>query len=299
MGVPTVNLDMDDLTHPYRVRALTPAFDLVWTAVRENLEVIRGYGARKLVQMPFAANPHTFHPAATTDEVRAVCFVGACYGARARAIGSLARAGIPARVYGSSPAEVYGGERIPAPALRALFYWQEGWERLFKSVTYGTGRACIRAGLKRSLEMLYRDLPEKRLADGPVAYEPGPTFDQMPAYMSRAALSLGSMEVASTFVLDPPLFAIRFREFEAPMCGAVHLANAYPELKEYFEEDREMLFYEGFEDLVDKARFWLDPARDAQRREIRRRARARAEADHTWRHRFQRCFDELGVPATV
>lgn len=299
MGVPTVNLDMDDLTHPYRVRALTPAFDLVWTTARENVDVIRGYGAAKLVQMPFAANPHTFYPVPTETEVRAVCFVGACYGARARAVGSLARAGVATRVYGSSPVDVYGGDRIPVPALRALFYWQEGWERLFKSLSYRTGRRCIGAGLKRSLEMLSRDLPETYLQADAVAYEPGPSFDQMPHYMSRAALSLGSMEVASTFVFAEPLQFIRFREFEAPMCGAVHLANAYPELKEYFEEEREMLFYDGFEDLVDKARFWLDPARDGARREIRARARARAEADHTWRRRFQRCFDALGIPATV
>ncbi len=299
MGVPTVNLDMDDLTHPYRVRALTPAFDLVWTTARESVDVIRGYGARKLIQMPFAANPHTFRPAPSAEEVRAVCFVGACYGARARAVATLDRAGVPVRVAGSSPAEVYGRDHVPMPAVRALFYWQEGWQRLFESLSYPSGRTCIRAGLQRSLEMLHRDVPEAHAHAGRVVYEAGPSFEEMPRYLSRAALSLGSMEAASTFVLARPLLAIRFREFEAPMCGAVHLANAYPELRECFEEDREMLFYEGFDDLVDKARFWLDPARDTARAEIRRRARARAERDHTWRRRLRRCLDALGVTTAI
>ncbi len=301
MGIPTVNLNMDDLTHPYRVKKLTPCFDLVWTSVRENLHVIRRYGARKLVQMPFAANPHTFHPVdvAESDEQRAVCFIGACYGARARAVGSLARAGVPVKVYGASPFKVYGGDRLPVPALRALFYYQEGWERLVKSLSYESGRACIRAALIRSVEATVRDVPEKHLKEGSVEYAEGPSFADMPLYMSRAAVTLGSMEVASSFVLRSPLFFIRFREFEAPMCGAVHLANSYPELKECFEEDREMIFYDGFEDLVDKARFWLDPARDTRRREIRRAARARAEGEHTWRHRFRRCLDLLGISQPI
>lgn len=299
MGIPTVNLDMDDITHPYRVREVTAAFDLVWTSVRENMAVIRGFGPKKLVQMPFAANPHAFHPVPVDEEERAVCFIGACYGARARAVGSLARGDVPVRVYGSSPFDVYGKEGVPVPAFRALFYWEEGWERLFRSLGYRTGWVCIRAGLLRSVEMLWRDLPEKHLNEGPVAYAKGPSFADMPLYMSRAAVSLGSMEVASTFVLKRPLLAIRFREFEAAMCGAVHLTNRYPELEACFDEGREMLFYDSFEDLVDKARFWLDPARDAARREIRARARARSVAEHTWRHRFQRCFDELGIRATV
>lgn len=295
LGIPTLNLDIDDLTHPYRVKKITPAFDLVWTSVRENEALIRRYGARKLVQMPFAANPHTFHPVAADSETRAVCFVGACYGARARSVATLSQNDVPVRVYGTSPFDVYGAGQVPVPALRALSYYQEGWERLFKSLSYATGRTCIRAMLARSVETMVRDVPEKHLKNPLIEYHPGPSFEDMPTCLAEHAISLGSLEVSSTFVLKQPLFTIRFREFEAPMCGAVHLANGYPELKEYFEEDREMIFYHSLEELTDKARFWLDPARDTARQEIRRRARARSEGEHTWRHRFRRCLDLLGI----
>jgi spore maturation protein CgeB len=208
-------------------------------------------------------------------------------------------AGIDVAVYGKSPFEVYGGKRTPIPALRALFYWQEGWQRLFRSLSYKSGRECIRAGLMRSVEVLLRETPERHLQAPSISYHEGPSFADMPKVFARSALSLGSMESASTYVLQKPLMAIRFREFEAAMSGAAHLANDYPELKECYEEDREMIFYSGFDDLVDKVRFWLRPENDTARRAIRVAARRRSEAEHSWRARFRRCFAELGLAGDI
>lgn len=299
MGIPTVNLGMDDMSHPYRVRKVTPAFDLVWTTDPTNQEIIRGYGAKKLVHMPFAANPHVFRYEPAPEQERAIIFIGACYGARSRAIARLAQADIPIRVYGSSPMQIYGEESKSLPALRALVNRRDGWERAIRSLSYRTGRACVRGALRRTWENMVRDLPEKHPTRGDVEYRAGPPFDRYSATMGAAAMSLGSLELASTFVLDPPLQFIRFREFEAAMCGGAHLANACDELKTYFEEDREMIYYDGFDEMIDKARFWLDPARDAKRNALREAARVRSLAEHTWAHRFQKLFDLLGVPAKV
>jgi len=298
MGIPTVNLNMDDMSHPYRVRKITHAFDLVCTTDPTNMDVIRGYGARDLIHLPFAANPHVFHPAGPETE-RAFYFIGACYGARARAIAMLAQAGIPVRAYGSSPMDIYGDDVKSLPALRALFTFRDGWQRLVRSMAFSSGRACVRAALLRTIESTFRNTPEKHPAEGDVEFRPGPTFDEWSKVMGQAALSLGSLELASTFVLNKPLYFIRFREFEAAMAGCVHVASASEELKQYFEEDKEMLFYDGFDELVDKGRFYLDPKRDAERQNIREAARARSLAEHTWTHRFQSIVDQLGLPVRV
>ena len=79
------------------------------------------------------------------------------------------------------------------------------------------------------------------------------------------------------------------------MSGGVHLVKRFPELEEYFEPDREMLFYDSPEELVDKAKFYLRPAQDQARQRIRERARIRSVADHTWLARFRRIGDELGL----
>jgi len=124
---------------------------------------------------------------------------------------------------------------------------------------------------------------------------PGPPFDEMGLCYSSITMSLGSIEYGSSYVLKKPVMCIHLREFEAPMCGAVHLANRFAELREYFEEDKEMLFYGLEEELLDKVRYYLKPARDSLRDEIRQRARRRAESDHTWTKRFEKIWNLLGL----
>lgn len=296
MGIPTVNLNFDDLSHPYRVRALMPAFDLVWTTVPENMHLIRGYGAKKLIHMPFAANPGAFRPVPVSgEEDRSVVFIGSCYGARFRSVCRLAQAGIPVTAMGQTPFTYYDEGKAPSPLKKALGSKVDGWKRATESLSYASGRDCVRAALYRTVEARMRDIPEKRPHEGPVTYAPGPRFEDMAGIFGRTALSLGSLELASTFVLKKPLLFIRLREFEVPMCGGIHFANASPELMEYFEPDREMLFYASPEEMIDKARFYLDAARDTARGEIRQAARARAERDHSWSVRFDRLVRELGI----
>ncbi|MEM6375928.1 MAG: hypothetical protein AAF686_06775, partial [Pseudomonadota bacterium] len=159
MGIPTVNLGMDDMSHPYRVREVTKGFDLVVTTDKRTSSIIRSYGARKLICQPFAANPFMFKPQ-NSERERAIYFIGACYGARARAIALLAQAGAPVRAFGSSPLDVYGQGRAGSPARRALTNYRDGWERLAKSLAYPAGRACVLAALKRSVIGKISDLPE-------------------------------------------------------------------------------------------------------------------------------------------
>ena len=118
---------------------------------------------------------------------------------------------------------------------------------------------------------------------------------QMPKLPQLVIAYHAVLHLGGVVVLTNPIYFIRFREFEAPMAGGVHLANRFPELQEYFEEDREMLFYGSMEELVDKARFYLAPERDTERRQIGQRAAARARAEHTWLHRFRRIGDVLGL----
>ncbi len=294
MGIPTVNMNWDDLSHPYRVSEVTRHFDLVWTTVRENAHVIKSYGAKKLMVMPFAANPHFFKPL-DVEEQRVVGFVGSCYGARARNLCTLAQSEVPVEVYGQSPNDVYAKVETNNPIARAMASRRDGWTRLKRSLSFKSGRQCVTAALKRSLMEPMSSFPEKNPHAGSITYSKGPSFEDMVRRLNEFALSLGSIELASTYVFKDPLLFIRIREFEAPMCGAVHLVNRMPELEEYFEEDKEMLFFDSPEEMVDKARFYLDPRQDVARQAIRVQARRRAEADHGWINRFRALGDELGL----
>lgn len=292
-GIATLNLSCDDLSHPFRVRAISSSFDLTWTTVRENQHILRSYGAN-VFAMPWGANPHVFKPADVKED-SVVGFVGSCYGARARNLAVLANAGLPVRVYGQPPTGIYGAAPVNHPLVRALYNVGDAWSRVYQSLFFSSGRRCLLGSLKRSVVETFTTPPEKAIPANRIEYLPGPSFQELGTRFSQLAISLGSIELSSTYSLKKPLLFIRLREFEVPMCGGVHLANRLPELGEYFEEDKEMLFYGDLEELIDKARYYLAPERDHQRQKIREHARKRALAEHTWLHRFGRAWQFMGL----
>lgn len=292
MGIPTVSHSSDDLSHPFRVKKITSAFDLCWSTAPESEGILKGYGAKNLVFMPFASNPYWFKPMNVPEEEN-ICFIGSAYGARARGIACMAQANVPVAVYGASPMDI--GQHKGNPITRGIGNMADGWERFAKSLAVPGGRKCVYAALKRTAEGFVSEPPEKRPMDGTVEYRGSADFKEMVEIFSKSALSFGSIEVASTFVLKDPLLFIRFREFEVAMSGGVHLVNRYPELEGYFEEGKEMLYYDSMEELIDKSKFYLSPKRATERQKIREAAHKRAVANHTWSHRFDRVCRELGL----
>ncbi len=293
LGVPTVLMHCDDLSVPFLIRKIASSFDLVWATARENINLLKSYGAR-VIMMPYAANPYVYKPIKAEEE-REIGFIGRCYGARVLHISTIARAGLPVHLYGKSTQTVYENSRLNNPLFRAIKNFREASIHVYHSLFFNTGRCIVLGALKRSALEAFCKPPEKRKLLHKVKRYPGPSFDEIGSCYSRMAMSLGSIEYGSTYVLKKPVMCIHLREFEAPMCGAVHLVNRFAELQEYFEEDKEMLFYGSEEELLDKVRYYLKPARDGLRNEIRKNARRRAENDHTWTKRFEEIWDVLGV----
>ncbi len=296
LGIPTVNLSCDELSHPFRVKELAPHFDLNWIPNPESLSLFESWGA-SCMDMPWAANPNIFKPIKVTEKP-VVGFIGTCYGARARNLAVLANANIPVDVYGKSPEQLYSGNKINNPILNALDNFPEAVLRTVHSFSTPTTRRCLQGVLKRALmELVYPPI-EKTIQNNAhsINYHQSPAFEQLAETFNRMAISLGSIELASTYVLKEPVYFIRLREFEVPMSGGVHLVHKHPKLIEYFSEDKEMLFYQGTEEMLDKAKFYLAPERQKLRLSIRKNARKRALAEHTWMHRFKQIGNYFSIP---
>ena len=77
------------------------------------------------------------------------------------------------------------------------------------------------------------------------------------------------------------------------MCGGLQFCRYNEELAGYFEADKEIVFYRDKEEMIEKAKFYLAPQQAEARRNMRLAARQRAEAEHTWNHRFSRIFSLL------
>ena len=288
-GMLTVNLSTDDFVIPYRNKQIAKAFDLTWTTVPAAVELLRSYGGA-VEFLPWAANPFVFRPV-VAPEARVVGFLGRSYGVRAIRIAQLAGAGISVvRFDGACRPEVVGR----TPLTRALAHVGSTAAHVARSLTFPSGRRCIWSAIKRSA-LEFRQKPAASSLPAMVTWTPAPSFEEVSGAYANMALSLGSSEVGSTYVLKRPLLFPRLREFEAPMCGAVHLVNRSEDLQACFEEDREMLFYDTAEEMIEKARFYLDPRRDTVRHAIRTAARRRAEHEHTWYHRYLTLRKRLGL----
>jgi len=77
------------------------------------------------------------------------------------------------------------------------------------------------------------------------------------------------------------------------MSGAFYLVEYFEELAEFFEKDREIVFFESPEELVDKARYYL--AHEHARERIRLAGMRRARNEHTWHKRFEVAFKQMGL----
>jgi len=293
MGIPTVNLSAEDYAEPGRVRQIASRFDISWSTVPENRALLQSWGAN-VVTLPFAANPHFFRPMKVKEEP-VIGFAGSVYGGRLRKLAYLADAQLPLRVNGDPPWKHHGGDSIKSPLVRAFQDIPGGLKRLRDAASNPAGPKLVQGMLKRSLQEAFGNPIEKQAHIEELVFHPHVEFDKMSRLLQSSAVNLGDIELRSTFVLRDPLLFIRVREFEAPMSGGVHMVDRKPELQEYFEEDREMIFYTGAEEMIEKARFYLSPSRERLRRGIRERARARAVSDHTWTERFKCVGEPLGL----
>lgn len=91
------------------------------------------------------------------------------------------------------------------------------------------------------------------------------------------------------------------RIFEATRAGALLLTEASPNLADYFEIGQEIETYSSFDELVDKIRFYSDPANEPARERIAAAGLARVRREHLIEHRaaqIESILNEL-VPTAV
>ena len=114
--------------------------------------------------------------------------------------------------------------------------------------------------------------------------------DEMINLYSDLTLSLNITELRDTYILKVPVHKTHLRTFEIPMCGGLQLASYTEELAGYFEDGKEIVLYHSKEEMVDKAKFYLDKKNESLVNSMKKAARVRAEKEHTWTRRFNEAF---------
>lgn len=287
-GIPTCLICWDNLELPYKQKAIAPLFDAVWLTSDETRYLFERWGCRGILFMPYASNPHTYLPA-VTQPIHSVGFIGSPYGSRTNKLNDLTAGGIACDVY--SDALVKAGYNSSVKGGRKKFDPADITDKASRYLRFPIGRRVLWAAIVNKLHHGATLDTSAPLLSG----HPSVGFDRMCALYSAHSLSLNISELRDTYVLRHPIPKLHLRTFEIPMCGGLQFTSYNPEIAEYFDEGREIVLYRSPEEMLDKARYYLDPRHDAEVARMKAAARRRAEADHTWLSRFNRIFQTLGL----
>lgn len=104
---------------------------------------------------------------------------------------------------------------------------------------------------------------------------------------SKVVLGVGTIGHCSDF------YALKMRDFDAPMSGSLYITHDNPDLHELFEPGRDIATFTNIEDCVRKVRHYLDD--DRMREQVAANGHSRALKEHTWTGRFQNLFRLLGL----
>jgi spore maturation protein CgeB len=282
-GVVAVNFSCNNCHQFYLVREISKHFDYNLHSEGDTGRYFTEAGARPL-WWPMASNPKYFRPYDVPRNIP-VSFVGANYALRARYIAYLLEHGVEAHAYG--PTWRY--------AARTPFRAQaKRWMLLAQSVLGRTAEAratasALLAGHDFNLKL---DTRFREHLHAPVSDE------ELIRLYSRSEISLGFVEVHDR---NDPSREVRrhlhLREFEAPMSGALYCTGHIDELTHFFEPGREIVTYRNEEELLSQVQWLLNHPKEAER--IRLAGRRRALAEHTYHHRFESLFREVGLRQTA
>ena len=281
LNIPSILLCYDNLSMPYLHQNICKYFDVVWITSRETEGLFKKWGANTIF-MPYAANPYMFYPQ-NVNEIESVGFIGSIYGARGHKLNQIAYQNIPLNLY--TGYSLLTNQKRKMDKTSILNEIRELVLKSSKLIRFHEGRLLLKADIKKSVKTIFSS--KERLHQA-ININNSPTFEEMNLLYSKFALSLGIIETWNTYLLKNPLFKIHLRTFEIPMCGGLQIVNRTDELREYFEEDKEILLYGSEEEMIDKMKYYLSPDRSKVRLKMKKAARARSEADHTWLRRFEK-----------
>lgn len=277
LGIPTLLICFDNLLIPYEHKNVCKYYDLVWLTSHENQELFIKWGARTIF-LPYAANPF-FYQYRQHKEVESVCFIGTPYGSRANIINTLIHAGISVSLYGKQVTS----EKIKHGATKGYLY------TIATDLKFPIGRKLLFAAAKQRIS-------KQAVLDVKAPFVHYKGFAEcMSDVYSTYAIALATTTARNTGILKAPVPVVNLRSFEIPMSGGIQFCQYNEELSHYFKNEKEIVFYQNDEEMIEKARFYLTPKAEKLRCEIRKNARLRAENEHTWMCRFSEIFKELKI----
>lgn len=287
-GIPSCLICWDNLELPYKQKKIAPLFDVVWLTSWETKYLFEKWGCKNLVFQPYAANPYRYKAYKDLTEINAVGFIGSPYGSRTNTLNELLKNDINCSLYSNSyfnkgyNTSIGGKKKIDIEdiAIKASRYLRFP---IGRKVLYSTLLNKLKAASSLNSTSEFAHL-HKSVSD-----------EDMGRLYSQFALSLNISSLRDTYILKNPIPKIHLRTFEIPMSGGLQFTSYNEEIASYFEDGKEIVLYHDKDDMIDKAKYYLDSKHESEVRTMKTAARIRAERDHTWSKRFDNIFKTLGI----
>ena len=286
MVIPTCLICWDNLELPYKQKKIAPAFDVVWLTSWETQYLFEKWGCKKIVFQTYAANPFTYKADFSARQINSVGFIGSPYGSRTNKINDLLANGVSCSLYSNALFNKGYNTSLGGKKKTDIV------DLLVKASRY----MCFPIGRQVLYSTILNKFKSKSALNTDsefVSLNHSVSHEDMCQLYSALALSLNISELRDTYVLKHPIPKIHLRTFEIPMCGGLQFTSYNDEIAQYFEEDREIVLYHTKEEMIDKAKFYLDKKNAAVVLEMKKAARKRAETEHTWMNRFDKVIKIL------
>lgn len=261
-----------------------PQFNWVVTTAQSALPKYAAMGYETVIKSQWGCN-HALYRKLDLPMKYDVSFVGLPHGNRREIIQFLRDAGISVNVWGmgwesgrlsqDEMIEVFNQSRININLSNAS---------ITTAQATGGGSAAVPSWLGR----LVRSLPY------------GANLAEAGKRVLRASAEKGTA-AATTSDATPDeggyVEQIKGRTFEVPGCGGFLLTGMAEDLGRYYALDREVVAFQGRQDLARRIRYFLE--HEDERRTIAESGYARTLAEHTYVHRFNDIFRQCGFPHAV
>lgn len=285
LGMPMVLFCPDNLELPYLHKKIVPYFDVIWLTSWETKYLFEKWNANKIIFQPYAANPYIYKPYWRTM-IPTVGFIGSPYGSRTNKLNILLEGGISCSIYSNS---LFNQGYNSSLGGKYKMDISDISKKALRYLRFPIGRKVLFSTIKNKMSK------QSKLNDGSsfLYKHPSVSDEEMNGLYSDFALSLNITELRDTYCLKTPIHKIHLRAFEIPMAGGLQFANYNDELASYFEEGKEIVFYRTKDEMIDKAKYYLNIKHSTEVLQMKHNARIRAEGEHTWFHRFDKILKTI------
>lgn len=286
LGIPTCLICWDNLELPYKQKKIAPVFDIVWLTSWETQYLFEKWGCKKVIFQTYAANPYTYKAQTLDNQIHAVGFIGSPYGSRTNKINDLLANEVKCALY--SNALFNKGYNTSIGGKKKLNV-MDVLMKASRYMRFPIGRKVFYSTIKNKIQAKSVLNTDSKF----VSLNHSVSHEEMCRLYSTLSLSLNISELRDTYILKHPIPKIHLRTFEIPMCGGLQFTSYNEEIAQYFEDGKEIVLYRTKEEMIDKAKFYLDEKKSSLVQNMKMAARKRAEKEHTWTIRFNNIFKLL------